>query len=248
MERCFFILLACLLLAASLAGCRQERPGDDSAQNHSGLAVLSGEEDVNAPALPDEYGYYPVSEVGYLSGEYTVNELIRRYGQPDSLEGYILSMSSLSLGVEARFGGITYELLVPQEGVMSFDNEDTWSQEGGEEPEKFLLTDVDKARTLRVIGVNIVSKTALLPRGIRMGDSRQRMLDAYPGLTKNQEATVDKTWVSVPYCPDEHLGQSPADSEGNPDSERGAVWYHFSEDDELIEVSISWIDEYLYFD
>ena len=129
------------------------------------------------PIVPRERVFYPYTEFEAIlqPGNRSANELAKHYGEPKSITGYCVANMGDCSGYEltAEFEGITFHLWDSGDSKLSYHADEY-------DGSPLVPTERDKDLQLEVYGFDVTGSNIALPRGIRIGDSRDKVREAYP--------------------------------------------------------------------
>jgi len=204
----------------------------------------STEEETTLEAEESKVFSYSEIDSKFGPGPFSVNELAAVFGEPTKLFGTIYSMSSGHFALIAEFEGISFDLVSRDEG-LSFDTEDNFNTLWPEAPE-FPVMSQDKALKIKPHIVTITSDKIAFARGIKIGDSKEKVIAAYDGCAGDEREHEGITQLFYTYRLDETIEYTD-DEIFNKASQTGTINYWF-EVDKLIEIHVSWYNGYLAFD
>ncbi|MCL2494334.1 MAG: hypothetical protein FWE98_01585 [Oscillospiraceae bacterium] len=126
--------------------------------------------------------WYPYTEFdeSLQPGYYSINELAKHFGEPIYLIGSCVANMGPGYniyGLLAVYEGITLEMWDDGGDVMLSYNMNDYDHR------PLVPIESDKALRLELAGLTVTGKNISLPRGIHVGDSLEKVLDAYPGET-----------------------------------------------------------------
>ena len=124
-----------------------------------------------------DFGEFTWSE--YPSGEWSVDELVKKYGETDSIEGSIGITGHVYIGI-TWWGGVdniqhAVILIAERNGAFSFDTDSSFVNE------PYTLTTEDRNIKSQVYQIFLFGEEYLLPRGLKIGQSTfDEIKSAYP--------------------------------------------------------------------
>lgn len=241
------ILTLLVLLAVGCSGPVSELPSETSQPEtiteEQTTEEISTEEATTVKEIEAQVFSYSEIDGKFGPGPFSVNELAAVFGKPVKLFGTIHSLSSGHFALIAEFEGISFVLVSRDEG-LSFDTEDNFNTEWPESPE-FSVTPQDKNVKIKPFVTKITSDKIDFIRGIKIGDSKEKVIAAYDGYAGWEYERMTQRLIYA-YRPDEIIKYTD-DEIFNIASQTGDVAYTFS-DSKLIEISVFWYDGYLAFD
>lgn len=169
---------------------------------------------------------YSFSEVDPLYGpdSFSVDELTKIFGEPTFLIGYCFQNYAFALNV--RFEGVMFDFVANNGEVLSYAlAHDPQTLPYGSD--MYVVSESDKAVCMNPLCTRIRSEIWPLPRNMKIGDSLDKLYDAYDGDKGRKEIAEGSLMVFYDY------------------GETGHIVYIFSdegEDSTLAEVSITWYD------
>ncbi|MCL2495085.1 MAG: hypothetical protein FWE98_05450 [Oscillospiraceae bacterium] len=257
MKKILSVLLAVCLLAGLIffaEGCNVSEPEAPSEPSQTVTTAESTteeettEEEITEEATTnkEEYKVFSYSEIDskFGPGPFSVNELVAVFGEPVKLFGTIFSISSGHFALIAAFEGVSFDLVSRDEG-LSFDTEENYTMEWREAPE-FPVTSRDKIVRIKPYSTKITDNKIDFIRGIKIGDSKEKVIAAYGGFAGSERESEGITRLFYAYRPDEIIEYTD-DEIFNIASQTGSVFYSFS-NGKLIEINVYWYDGYLAFD
>jgi len=233
MKKIALSLLAALLLF--VVGCGSQMPG---LQNKTEI-----ESTTEKPTTEEtETKIFSYSEIDskFGPGPFSVNELSKIFGEPVKLFGAPI-YGPYGICLLAQFDGITFDL-IPRDDSISFYNEHIWNDGAFEQP----VTQQDKDVQIIPYKTMITGDKIDFIRGIKTGDSKEKVIAAYGGYVGEEWEREDITYVYYSYRPDKIIKYTD-DEVFNLASQTGGISYGFVEG-KLTEICVAWYDGYLAFD
>ena len=202
----------------------------DAPPTATGTSVATGRSDcVKIPASSAgdtcvfDYNEFQKDKLVY--GQYSINQLVQRFGAPVKAYGY--SAEIFGAGVSMEYPGFTLSMYA-LDGTLSFDGA------GGGPDEEFPLTAQDKTLPMNIISQQVTDPAFPLSRGLKIGTStRQDVLAAYP---PDGGAYVDDSVLVYNYIWFDEFDQY---KDGN--ALIPSLAYRFGSDGILASVSFGWI-------
>ena len=197
--------------------------------------------------------WYPYTEFEEIlqPGCISVNELAKRFGEPVKMTGELIANGfgeegGNVCGLTAEFKDVTVELWDDVNGIrLSYNTkanaEDTTTYE--EFSALAVPTGADRALRLELARFTVTGKEVPLPRGIRIGDSLEKVQEAYPDEdhieTEDGEHAMsicyynkeDEEWIKKGYDPEWFYG----------------IGYYF-DDGKLARARLTWFNGWARFD
>lgn len=205
---------------------------------------------------PEEYvppNWYPYTEFDEIlqPGFISVNELAKRFGEPVNMTGELIAFGfgeagGNVCGLTVEFKEATFELWDDVNGIrLSYNTEIDGTGTYEEFSEQAIVKKADKALSLELARFTVTGENVSLPRGIHIGDSLEKVLEAYPDegyreaedgeqvLGCNYYNKVDEEWIqkSLSYYPEWDYG----------------IVYYFT-DGELTRARLTWFNGWARFD
>jgi hypothetical protein len=199
-----FAVLALVTALLGLFGCGQVPIAEETATEEPTI-----EEPEPAPK-PVLYSYTEFDTI-LQPGCHSVNELAKHFGKPINFAGSIIANQGgpdgMVFALKVEFEGGTAELWDAWESgtKLSYNNEDYEDYPGRD----LQPTEGDLALRLELYGFTVTGKSVPLPRGIHIGDSVEKVREAYPdGMNFNYYNKWDEAIIkqSNAYYPEWDYG------------------------------------------
>ena len=251
-----FTMTICKLLFFTLilTGCAQS-PAENPVPDEPPEAIVSIPEPSPDPELEEEivgddenhtypkinmvFDFAEFPEDDFPRGEWTVNQLIKKYGEPEEISAYYFPVYGL---VRVDFIHQDIRVIFFPEYVDQFSFYDKILLKGdapfSDDERSFDLNECDRNLSLGIMDTWFFSEGIEFPYGLKIGSSIMRdVLEAYPSDTayifRNRSEDYYYDMVSYFYAFHDENGDLP-------EFPSGSVDYFFDKDEMLYRVDVSW--------
>lgn len=171
-----------IVLALALSGCVMHAPAEETTAETTAASTAETteftSESTAAPVAPQRYSLAEINKDFGGPGSVTVNELNKRFGTPKKLECEVEEANGYGI-IHLEYEGVSFML------VDSVDNHLI----PGPVPDgqTIVLTQADMDFPMRVFRTTVDSMDFEVTRGIRIGDSKEKVEKAYPSAPREVE-------------------------------------------------------------
>ena len=227
----YILLIGLLFLSAcAQAGFEQTSAPTASITQKTTTTAITTTEPMPAYYSKDSTVVFDFAELpeSIPHGKWSVNQLAAKYGACENADGQYRNGYGVVLP-DARFPGvhISFDFTEPQE--FSFFSDDL---EDKPDRTSYAFNSLDMNLKLELLGLFIKSPDIELPRGLRIGCTKEEVLAAYPEDSEGRYVTEDYDIVSYKH--------ELRDETGAFENRGGGVDYLFDENGILWAVDISY--------
>ena len=140
---------------------------------------------------------YSFSEVDVLFGlgSFSVNDLVKVFGEPSFIDGYRWDGGAFAVNVQ--FNDIVFDLVANKGEELNFIVKDDLATSGSYG--RYTVTESDKSVRMKPLNSCIIGKNWPLPRNIKIGDSRNKLTNAYNGDKGKKEILGGELTIFYDY-------------------------------------------------
>jgi len=243
-----FILVGLLLFATGCISKETESPPETSqseteTEPTTEETITTAEETTVAEKEEKVFSYSEIDSK-FGPGPFSVNELATIFGEPLELQGVRYDANG-NFALIAKYNGVSFDL------VAFFHSEELKELSFYEDADDYAMYEFSVSQEDREVQIEpyltkLSSDKIDFIRGIKIGDSKEKVIAAYDGYAGEDWEYEGVTNVFYDYRPDKIIEYT-NDERFNIASQTGNVIYSFKEG-KLIEISITWYDGYLAFD
>ena len=236
------VLVPIFVLMVILSGCITNPPDSEGIPTQEPIDSSISDQDHEVEAEPpppsdkepEVLDFAVLSEDDFPRGAWTVNQLIDKYGEPDTIVAEYLAAYRI-VSVRIDFTSIYVHFYFKDVAAFSFNSEALEGGEGG----YYEMNDADKNLELIIAALWVYDKDVTLPYGLKIGEStRNQVLEAYP----SGAAYSDPETIFYHYAFKREDGSLPElVLPEDRDSERGTVgsmYYLFDKNEVLYRVDV----------
>ena len=239
------ILILVLVFAVSCVciGCSKDEPSEDSVPISTEFDSIDVNEEPNneEPEMEEEIAVSPyeenptifdfsvLPEDDFPRGEWTINELIKKYGNPEEMIG----TKQWNGGVHVRIHFATLSVYFVRKPVEYFS-----FHEHADESGDYELDESDKDIPLYIVALQMFDPSVQFPNGIKIGlTTKSQVVAAY----QEESASQNKMdWIDLlvyKYTFYDEKGVLPTDID---ERDVGEITFIFDENEVLSKVAIGW--------